>query len=64
MMLMPSPPWYLCRTDVNGQRAPQCLPLGGQSVWGAFGGAPKAASTPTILLTAGEHGWPPPPPHF
>lgn len=39
--------------DVDGQAAPQCLPLGGQSVWASMGGRTGVKAKQNVLLTTG-----------
>jgi len=42
--------------DVEGNLVPQCLPMGGQSVWASLGGRTGLQSKPTVLLTAAMDG--------
>lgn len=42
--------------DVEGNLVPQCLPMGGQSVWASLDGRTGLQSKPTILLTAAMDG--------
>ncbi|EWM23993.1 nicastrin [Nannochloropsis gaditana] len=42
--------------DVAGNPAPQCLPIGGQSVWGTFGGRTGLQTKPSVLLTTAMDG--------
>ncbi|CAM9644003.1 unnamed protein product [Pylaiella littoralis] len=39
-------------TDINGDRSPQCKPLGGQSTWASVGG-PGMGSKDTVFAVAG-----------
>lgn len=42
--------------DAEGQPRPQCLPMGGQSVWASLGGRTGLRTKPTVLLTAAMDG--------
>jgi hypothetical protein len=42
--------------DVEGNLVPQCLPMGGQSVWASLGGRTGLQSKSTVLLTAAMDG--------
>lgn len=42
--------------DVEGKLTPQCMPMGGQSVWGSLGGRTGLQKKPTVLLTAAMDG--------
>ena len=39
--------------DRDGTLDPQCLPVGGQSVWGVLGGPSSSADKPVVMATAG-----------
>lgn len=40
--------------DVDGNLVPQCMPLGGQSVWASLGGRTGLKAKSSVLLTAGR----------
>ena len=42
--------------DLAGTVTPQCMPMGGQSVWASVGGRTGLQTKPTVLLTAAMDG--------